>query len=361
MVLVATTWIQAFTGTNLDFSSYSTDLKAILSVSQVQLNYVSVASDAGKAFGWCSGVFLLYFPTWVVLFVAAFMGLIGYGLQWLVIQQFISLPYFLVLLSSLLAGTSISWFNTVCYVLCIKTFQTNRALALSLSISFNGVSASIYNLIAKSIDPNDTKLYLLLNAIVPLIISVFALRSIIPHSHSSDETTRHDRANFLSLTALAVITGLYLLVLSSISSNPFIARLILSGAIILLLLPFITSRIVNSFFSFQLANDEFEVQKELIDSDLNEEGFYENGLQKDRSLVLGEEHSTRLLVRKWDFWLYYVAYLCGGTLGLVYSNNLGQISESLGYRADISSLVSLYSACSFFGRLLSTMPDFLQG
>jgi hypothetical protein len=50
----------------------------------------------GKAFGWCSGVSLMYFPLWVVLFMAAFLGLFGYGFQWLLIQRLITLPYFLV-------------------------------------------------------------------------------------------------------------------------------------------------------------------------------------------------------------------------------------------------------------------------
>ena len=96
MILVATTWIQAFTGTNFDFSSYSSTLKTVLGISQVQLNYLSVASDMGKAFGWCSGVSLMYLPLWVVMFIAAFFGLFGYGVQWLVIKQVITLPYFLV-------------------------------------------------------------------------------------------------------------------------------------------------------------------------------------------------------------------------------------------------------------------------
>lgn len=96
MILVATTWIQAFTGTNFDFSSYSSDLKTVLEISQVQLNYLSVASDMGKAFGWCSGVSLKYLPLWVVMFMAAILGFVGYGLQWLVIQRVIVLPYFLV-------------------------------------------------------------------------------------------------------------------------------------------------------------------------------------------------------------------------------------------------------------------------
>lgn len=100
MILVATIWIQAFTGTNFDFSSYSTVLKSVLGISQVQLNYLATASDLGKVFGWSSGLALMYVPLWVVLFMAAFMGFIGYGFQWLVIRQIIVLPYFVVCFSS---------------------------------------------------------------------------------------------------------------------------------------------------------------------------------------------------------------------------------------------------------------------
>lgn len=98
MILVATIWIQAFTGTNFDFSAYSSVLKSVLGISQVQLNYLAVASDLGKVFGWSSGLALMYFPLWTVLFAAAFMGFVGYGVQWLVITNLISLPYILVTL-----------------------------------------------------------------------------------------------------------------------------------------------------------------------------------------------------------------------------------------------------------------------
>lgn len=96
MILIVTIWIQAFTGTNFDFSAYSSELKGILGISQVQLNYLATASDLGKALGWSSGLVLMYMPLWSVMFVAAFMGLFGYGIQWLIILQFLSLPYFLV-------------------------------------------------------------------------------------------------------------------------------------------------------------------------------------------------------------------------------------------------------------------------
>ncbi|KAM1369765.1 hypothetical protein ACFX15_039582 [Malus domestica] len=408
MILVAATWIQAFTGTNFDFASYSSDLKSVLGISQVQLNYLSVASDMGKALGWCSGVSLMYFPLWVVMFMAAFMGLFGYGLQWFVIQRLISLPYVMVFLLCLLAGCSICWFNTVCYVLCIRHFQANRALALSLTVSFNGVSAALYTLIANAINPSDDTIYLFLNALVPLFTSGLALIPVLrqaPVQSLPAEATRRDSMIFLFLNILAVVTGIYLLLLNSLSSDVSKARTLLVGAICLLTLPlclpgmayarewarrnFPSSLRSENSSTFNLVDtDDFELHKELIDvsenanatkatnatnsTNSNSYGLVDKErffgcfacfgkvMEKDRLTVLGEEHSARLLVRRWDFWLYYAAYFCGGTIGLVYSNNLGQISQSLGYSSLTSSLVTLYSSCSFFGRLLSASPDFLR-
>jgi hypothetical protein len=61
-----------------------------------------------------------------------------------------------------------------------------------------------------------------------------------------------------------------------------------------------------------------------------------------------------------DFWLYYTAYFCGATVGLVYSNNLGQIAQSLHQQSQLTMLLAVYSSCSFFGRLLSALPDLLH-
>ncbi|XP_021895365.1 protein NUCLEAR FUSION DEFECTIVE 4-like [Carica papaya] len=384
MVLVATTWIQAFTGTNFDFSSYSSTLKSVLGISQVQLNYLSVASDMGKLFGWCSGVSLIYFPLWTVMLSAAFIGLVGYGLQWLLIHNFITLPYFLVFLLCLLSGCSICWFNTVCFVLCIRNFPTNKALALSLSISFNGVSAAIYTLITNAIKYEDDTLYLFSNALIPLCISCLTLPIILsqPPLHPPD-ATRHDSSIFLLLNIIAVITGLYLLFLNSLSTTTSRARFLLGGALFLLFLPLCLPGIVyakdranqhtnTSIISFD-DHDLVELRKELMASDhdgslsgrssfdvMEKEGCVGEVIGKGGLSMVGEEHSARLLVQRWDFWLYYLAYFCGGTIGLVYSNNVGQITQSLGYDSHLNSLVTLYSSCSFFGRLLSAAPDFLH-
>ncbi|KAK7277110.1 hypothetical protein RIF29_18260 [Crotalaria pallida] len=395
VILIASIWIQAFTGTNLDFSSYSSDLKSVLDITQLQLNYLSVASDMGKAFGWCCGVSLMYFPLWLVMFISAFLGLLGYGFQWLVILRLITLPYVVVFFLSLIAGCSISWFNTICYVLCIKHFPANRSLALSLSISFNGVSAALYTLIANAINSSDHTHFLLLNALVPLLISVVVLIPILQQQQPpprSLETIQRDSFIFLCLNILALVTGLYLLFLYSLSYSSSIARIILVGAIFLLALLLFTPGILNSrdwscftvptrFSLYNLRfnsidhDDDNELQRELIgdidkaannndasqsEREKNKCCFVNVLLERDQLIMLGEEHPTRLLIHRWDFWLYYMAYFCGGTIGLVYSNNLGQISQSLGHISQINSLVTLYSTCSFFGRLLSAAPDFLS-
>uniref|UniRef100_A0A6N2JZ13 Uncharacterized protein n=1 Tax=Salix viminalis TaxID=40686 RepID=A0A6N2JZ13_SALVM len=399
MILVATLWIQAFTGTNFDFSAYSSDLNPYWVYSQVQLNYLAVASDLGKLFGWSSGLALIYFPLWVVLFMAAFMGFVGYGLQWLVIRSTISMPYILVFLLCLLAGCSICWFNTVCFVLCIKNFSANRPLALSLTIAFNGVSAALYTLAGNAIDSSSNAIYLLLNALIPLIASIAALIPILRQPSLDPlppDGVSRDSIIFLILNFLSILTGIYLLLFGSSSYDGTIARLLFGGAIFLLIFPLCIPgivyardwfhRTIHSSFrlhgsGFMLVDvEDLELHKELLSRessyheirdetvDVNtrqkssgeKDGCCDTMVKKDQLAMLGEEHPAWLLVRRLDFWLYYIAYFLGGTIGLVYSNNLGQIAESLGQSSNTTTLVTLYSSFSFFGRLLSAAPDYIR-
>ncbi|KAJ6854234.1 uncharacterized protein M6B38_102015 [Iris pallida] len=412
MILVATIWIQAFTGTNFDFSAYSSQLKSVMGISQVQLNYLATASDLGKVFGWSSGLALLYLPLPLVLFLAAAVGFLSYGLQWLLITSTISLPYLPVFFLCLLAGCSICWFNTVCFVLCIQNFPVNRSLALALTISFNGVSAAIYSLAANALSGSGGRgspsSYLLLNAVLPLLASSAALLPILRPPPSSTtalppDGARRDSHAFLLLNVIAFCTGLYLLLLnpspsaaSSEDDGLLAARVLFAGAIALLVLPLCIPGLVfarewarrSIYSSFRFDEpvnlvDSGELYKSLISG--GESSVWEDekdlqvptlsswwccccrekagivGAWKDELSVLGEEHGPRKLVARIDFWLYYAAYFCGATVGLVYSNNLGQIAQSLGRQSQTTTLLTVYSSCSFFGRLVSAVPDFLRG
>lgn len=288
----------------------------------------------------------------------------------------------------LAAGCSICWFNTVCFVVCIRSFSAaNRPLALSLSISFNGLSAAFYTLFANALSPYSPSVYLLLNAILPLAASIVALPAILlchPHDHSSLRSVpKHDRRVFLCFYTIALVTGIYLVTFGSVNTTSSAATAVLMGAMALLTLPLIIpaasscSSVGTHGPDTELTFNHNDPQKPLL---LNHDDHTEtNGsmahktmewqpkgcccgtiLDKGCVLVLGEEHSAKKLIRCVDFWLYYTAYFCGATVGLVYSNNLGQIVQSLHLQPQLTMLLAVYSSCSFFGRLLSALPDFLH-
>ncbi|EES07857.1 hypothetical protein BDA96_05G005500 [Sorghum bicolor] len=386
-MLVATVWIQAVTGTNFDFSAYSSALKSSLGVSQEALNYLATASDMGKALGWSSGLALLYMPLHAVLMLSAAMGLAAYAVQYLcLVAASVAVPYPLVFLVCLIAGCSICWFNTVCFVLCIRSFSANnRSLALSLSISFNGLSAAFYTLFGNALAPSSPAVYLLLNAILPFGVSVLALPAILL-CHKNDghlqSVPRHDRRVFLGLYILAFITGIYLVVFGSFTATSSTAWVILTGAMVLLALPLIIPACSSCSYvdtdgpdpALLLNHDDphkplLTSNNRQMESNAMTQKPMEHQMQgnccgtivgKGRLVALGEEHSAKKLIRCVDFWLYYTAYFCGATVGLVYSNNLGQIAQSLHQQSQLTMLLAVYSSSSFFGRLLSALPDILH-
>lgn len=269
-------------------------------------------------------------------------------------------------------------------------------------MSFNGVSAALYNLAAKAFNPSSNALYLLLNAFIPLFTSIAALIPILrqpPLDPLPTDAVKRDQLIFLLLNFLAITTGLYLLVLPSTDSSS--ALLLFSGALFLLILPLGIPGIVYArdwfrrtiYSSFHVEGsgfilvdaDDLELHKELLGREKSSvngvayidsadgysngitgqdtkssEGCCETMIDRDRLMMLGEEHKAKMLVRRLDFWLYYFAYFFGGTIGLVYTNNLGQIAQSLGLGSTTSTLITLYSAFSFFGRLLSAAPDIMR-
>ncbi|CAL4995984.1 unnamed protein product [Urochloa decumbens] len=394
-VLVSTVWIQALTGTNFDFSAYSSALKSSLGISQEALNCLATASDLGKAFGWSSGLALLYMPLHGVLMVSAALGLGAYAAQYCCLiflspssaaGSSFAIPYPLVFLVCLIAGCSICWFNTVCFVLCIRSFSaSNRPLALSLSISFNGLSAAFYTLFANAFSPTSPSVYLLLNAVLPLAASILALPAILLcHTQDSNlqSVPRYDRRVFLGLYILAFITGIYLVVFGSFTTTGSAAWVILTGAMVLLALPLIIPACsscsyvdTHSIDSASppnhddphkplLASNNLQNESNAVTEKTMEQQVQRTScgtiLDKGRLVVLGEEHSAKRLIGCVDFWLYYTAYFCGATVGLVYSNNLGQIAQSLHQQSQLTMLLAVYSSFSFFGRLLSALPDLLH-
>ncbi|GFP80550.1 hypothetical protein PHJA_000198400 [Phtheirospermum japonicum] len=344
--LVAIIWLQSINGTNSNFPAYSSHLKNILSISQLQLNTLASASDAGKLLGWISGVAARRLPLWIVLLIGSTLGLVGYGVQYL-----------------FLAGNSICWINTVCYVLAIHNFPLDRQIAVGLSTSYVGLSAKIYTALVDAINGSNNnhssakraQVFLLLSSIAPLVACVLA--SPLARDVSGGES-RVLAGGFLILFVITVFTGLFA-VITSLGLTRFLPPFfVVAGLFVFLLLPLVIPLAEKIREKMQqkcsMRVHDVEGLKNNNCISVEKESYGDDDDESGEEIGPIEEIGTMLMLKRVEFWLYFFAYLFGATLGLVYLNNLGQIAESRGC-SGTSSLVSLSSAFGFFGRLLPSL------
>ncbi|KAL2238350.1 UNVERIFIED_CONTAM: Protein NUCLEAR FUSION DEFECTIVE 4 [Sesamum indicum] len=358
LTLIATIWLQSINGSNSNFPAYSSELKKLLSISQLQLNNLAFASDAGKLLGWISGLAAAHLPLWLVLIIGSFLGLVGYGVQFLFLANHLfSLSYCHVFLLTVLSGNSICWINTVCYTLAIKNFPYDRHFAIGLSTSYVGLSAKIYtdivDVVSATSPTERAKAFLFLNAVLPLLVCIVSMP--LARNITDARKSRKLAGGFFTLFMITTVTGFFAVISSFTSLGSRVLPLV--GMVVLLLSPLV----------IPLAEKVGEKLQKRCLIRVCDEGFgsssdlsrVESEETKDQEFcgLGGEEIGAMLMVRRVEFWLYFFVYLFGATLGLVYLNNLGQIAESRGCLRT-SSLVSVASAFSFFGRLLPCLLDY---
>lgn len=367
--LVGTIWLQSISATNTNFPAYSSQLKLLFSLSQLQLNNLAFASDAGKIFGFLSGIAAVYLPLWLVLLIGSTLGFIGYGVQYLflITNKASSLPYPLVFLLTVVAGNSICWINTVCYVIAIHNFPFDRQLAVGLSTSYQGLSAKIYSDVVdvffeSSSSIEKARSYLLLNCFLPLVVCLIAspLVRVVNTPRS-----RRLSGGFLVIFSITIFTGTFA-VITSLGSKKglFPPLVILVGLcvflVVLLVVPLmdnIRERMENKCL---IRNYGKKVCDESSIVEEKEGVVNENGVKDEGVFVCddnNEEMDVKVMVKKLNFWLYFFVYMFGATVGMVYLNNLGQIVESRG-SSKTSSLVSLASSFGFFGRIFPCLLDY---
>ncbi|RZB50832.1 Protein NUCLEAR FUSION DEFECTIVE 4 isoform B [Glycine soja] len=363
--LVGIIWLQAIIGTNTNFPTYSSQLKQLLSISQVQLNNLAFASDAGKLFGWFSGLASIYLPLWLVLLIGSTLGLVGYGVQYLYItNQISSLSYWHVFLLTFLAGNSICWINTVCYVVTIRNFFSDREVAVGMTTSYQGLSAKIYANIVDAVSPHKkASAFIFLNSLLPVIVGLIAA-PLVREIDEEVTSPKHTRVGFGVMFVITISTGIY----AVLSSLQFVTSKVSSlgtlvGILVTLLLPLLVPLSVK-IKELQENTEKVRIYHFTMEENTTSEERVENEVKEgevQEEVGIIEEVGVKLMLRRINFWLYFFVYFFGATVGLVYLNNLGQIAESRGC-SNISSLVSLSSSFGFFGRLMpSLMYYFYRG
>ncbi|GLJ10354.1 hypothetical protein SUGI_0126720 [Cryptomeria japonica] len=392
---IVAVWLQSINGTNSVFSDYSSDLKKVMGINQIKLNSLAVASDLGKIMGWVSGVGCMLLPTWAVLGIAMSLGIVGYGVQWLMMTQIIPpLAFWQVYMLCFLAGNSICWFNTVSFRAAIENFPSNRGIASGLSTSYSGLSAVIYTCFSSIMSKGQSSSYLLLNFLVPSIVAIIsAILLHVCESKKANEEEKVDKKNMILFTLIAITTAVCSILYEFLPlRNTEGQGIYMSVLFMLLLVPLYiplksafghttkTKKVINYNSSPRKSprtsleikggngtkstdEEKSEKNSKLIAETTNSHTIIDIDTQKKAKKksvpLLGEEHGIMDLLASLDFWLYYFVYFCGGTVGLVYINNLGQILQSLGYTKNLI-LVSLVSSFGFFGRIASGIPDYIQ-
>ncbi|TMW83776.1 hypothetical protein EJD97_000753 [Solanum chilense] len=352
---VAAVWVQAISGNNYTFSNYSHALKSLMSLTQLQLNNLSVAKDVGKAFGIFAGLASDRLPTPAILLIGSIEGFIGYGVQWLVVSGRIQpLPYWVMCIFLCMGGNSTTWMNTAILVTCIRNFRKNRGPVSGILKGYVGLSTAIFTDICSALFANDPSSFLLLLAVVPFVVcftAVLFLREIPPSSTAAEE---QDEVKYFSIiNVVAVCIAVYLLAFDiSGPHGTVFSKLFTVILLILLASPLFIPLylMMKNFIRSNSGNLDFEGNN-IATVPLLAEQIVEKKEMVTVPLI-GEDHTIFEAMRTVDFWILFFSFLCGVGTGLAVMNNLGQMGLALGY-VDVSIFVSFTSIWGFFGRIFS--------
>ncbi|XP_077219847.1 protein NUCLEAR FUSION DEFECTIVE 4-like [Tasmannia lanceolata] len=361
---VTAIWVQSISGNNYTFSNYSDALKTLMSLTQLQLNNLSVAKDVGKAFGVLAGLSSDRLPTPVILLIGSIEGFIGYGVQWLVVSQRIHpLPYWQMCIFLCMGGNSTTWMNTAVLVTCMRNFRKNRGPVSGILKGFIGLSTAIFTDICSAVFSDSPASFLLMLAIVPAVVCLTAivfLREIDNKGAETGEETEESRY-FSFFSIVAIVIAVYLLLFDvSGKHGRSLSQVFAVGLLVLMAVP-LGVPIYNAWKSRRCGSDvEGQIRQPLLIGEnsglVKKEKKMEVG---DLGLVeereknkpeIGEDHTILEAIRTVDFWVLFVSFLCGVGTGLAVMNNMGQMGLALGY-VDVSMFVSLTSIWGFFGRI----------
>ncbi|PPS01143.1 hypothetical protein GOBAR_AA19521 [Gossypium barbadense] len=339
---VSAVWVQAISGNNYTFSNYSDAIKTLMNLTQLELNNLSVAKD---------------------------IGLIGYGVQWLVVSQKIQpLPYWQMCIFLCMGGNSTTWMNTAVLVTCIRNFRRNRGPVSGILKGYVGLSTAIFTDICSALFSDNPAKFLIMLSVIPFAVCLTAFFFLRETPQSVSVAAEKEEARYFAIfNIVAVVVAFYLLAYDFIGSTNQVFSLVFVITLLVLLASPLAVPVYSFCKSWRLARfaPDVERREPLLEQEANAAAernevindetpvAVEEAVVVEKSRpVLGEDHTIFEAMGTWDFWLLFVSFLCGVGTGLAVMNNMAQIGLALGH-ADVSFFVSLISIWGFFGRITS--------
>lgn len=416
---VSVLWLMLFSGC-YTFANYSTALKEVMGINQKQLNWLGVARDVGDScIGIIAGIFSSYLPVWALLFISAAFGLVGYGVEWLVVSQTIKpLSYWVMFIAAMTAGSQVCWMNVAVFNVSVRSFVRNRGPVSGLLKGFMGLSAAVFFVLCNALFSTSASVYVLMLMIIPAALCLVSATIFRPvPSAETQEEQKAEQTSLFVFNTMACMLAILIAVLTLLPSNlkeklvykvsaPFILigiMVALAFVPVVMLLRMKESKsksqrhIKESVFveEGEVAN-HYRKSSEVADSEVlpalhHDSGGDDRSVSNDceklyglaqplldnnrgkqrhsnlakwqcydklssssfwRAQDLGEDKPTLSLFKTWHYYLFYMSLFCGCGSGVVFTNNLGQVGQSLGSnKADL--FASLFSLGNFSGRLAS--------
>lgn len=373
---IASIWIQCSSGSSYAFGIYSPLLKSSQLYDQSTLDTVSVFKDIGANVGVISGI--LYAGVnkrrsgpWVVHLVGAILCFVGYFFIWLAVTGILHRPAVPVMcIFMFLASQAQTFFNTANVVVGVENFPEYGGTIVGIMKGFLGLSGAIIIQVYYTLLEDNPSSFLLMLALLPSLLPILLM--FLVRTYETNDV--HDIKHLNRLSLIALLLAAYILILivleNTFSLQPW-ARII----IFLLLLLFLFSPLKIAITAQReeicrtspqtLASrtpllhetKSVETKKnftagvpvEYHDSQLH--ARLENDILENHIRQIGEEMNLLQAICTIDFWLLFIAMICGMGSGVATINNISQIGESLKYTSvERSTLVSLWSIWNFLGR-----------
>ncbi|CAB4311314.1 unnamed protein product [Prunus armeniaca] len=361
----ASIWIQSAAGSSYAFSIYSSALKSSQGYDQSTLDTVSVFKDIGANAGILSGI--LYSAValnrrriggpWVVHAAGAIQCFLGYFFLWAAVTGLVERPpVAAVCLFMFLAAHAQTFYNTANVVTGVHNFSEYGGTIVGIMKGFLGLSSAILVQVYDTFCKGKPSTFLLMLALLPASVSILFMPLVrIYEAHRADT----DKKYLNAFSAFALLIAAYLMVIIILENIFSFTSWASIATFIALLVVLITSPL-----GIATKAQKFESNRLTVTLDpLLENPEPRLASSKFSASEEPVEHEPEMLVDRLedmnllramgsvDFWLLFIAMICGMGSGLATINNMSQIGQSLGYTTvEINSFVSLWSIWNFLGR-----------
>ncbi|BAT10062.1 protein NUCLEAR FUSION DEFECTIVE 4 [Oryza sativa Japonica Group] len=370
MMLACMVIMSASGGTNI-FSIYSGALKSSLGYDQRTLNTLSFFKELGANAGIVSGLVAEVAPPSAVLAVGACMSLAGYLVVYLAVAGRVARPPLWLMCACISAGADSQAFaNTGALVTCVKSFPESRGVVVGLLKGFAGLSGAVLPQLYLAIygGGHDAGSLILLIAWLPAAISLVFLRvvRVMPHRPTNGRVGGGgSNGPIFSFLYISFAVASYLLVMIVLQKTISFSHAAYAATAIVLLLILLLLPLAVVIRQELRSRREADVQETLPAAAPPPQPVVETpppppattcgvGSCLKRTFnppAHGEDYTIPQAALSVDMVVLFVCVICGAGGSLTAIDNMGQISQSLGYPArSVNTFASLINIWMYAGR-----------